>query len=70
MKERNRMSQIKCLNCEYEYDHENTICPNCNKPKTSNIPNYPRFKGPGIIMFLWIFFIILCFGLMVSYYAQ
>ncbi|SVA29714.1 uncharacterized protein METZ01_LOCUS82568 [marine metagenome] len=64
------MSQIKCLNCEYEYDHENTICPNCKKPKNSNIPNYPRFKGPGIIMFFWVFFVILCFGLMVSYYAQ
>ena len=65
------MSEIKCFNCGHEYDHENTIfCPNCKKPKNPNIPNYPRFKGPGIMMFFWVFFVILCFGLMLSYYAQ
>ena len=64
------MSQIKCLNCEQEYDKKNRICPNCKKPTNLSLPNYPRFKGPGIIRFLWIFFVILCFGLMVSYYGQ
>jgi hypothetical protein len=64
------MSQIKCWNCGQEYNNEITICPNCKKAKNSSIPNYPRFKGPGIIIFFWIFFVILCFGLMVSYYAQ
>ena len=51
------MSEIKCFNCGHEYDHKNTIfCPNCKKPKNPNIPNYPRFKGPGIMMFFWGFF--------------
>lgn len=66
----NVMSQIKCRNCEQDYDDENIICPNCKTPTNPNIPNYPRFKGPGIIMFFWIFFVILCIGLMVSYYGQ
>jgi len=68
--ERSVMSQIKCRNCEREYDDENVICPHCEIPTNPNIPNYPRFKGPGVVMFFWIFFVILCVGLMVSYYGQ
>ncbi|SVD59217.1 uncharacterized protein METZ01_LOCUS412071 [marine metagenome] len=64
------MSKIECQKCGWEFMDENAVCPNCKSPVNPNIPNYPRFKGPGIIMFFWITFIILCVGLMVSYYAQ
>ena len=66
----NVMGQIKCRKCEQKYDDKNVICPHCKTPANPNIPNYPRFKGPGIIMFFWVFFVILCIGLMVSYYGQ
>ena len=29
-----------------------------------------KYLIAGIIIFFWVFFVILCFGLMVSYYAQ
>ena len=64
------MSKIECQKCGQEFVDENAVCPNCKTLANPNIPNYPRFKGPGIIMFFWITFIILCVGLMVSYYAQ
>ncbi len=64
------VSQIKCRDCGQEYDDQKIVCPNCKTPANPKIPNYPRFKGPGIIMFFWIFFVILCVGLMVSYYGQ
>ena len=53
-----------------KYDDQNIICPHCNTPTNPGIPDYPRFKGPGVIIFFWIFFVILCIGLMVSYYGQ
>ncbi|HJO58098.1 MAG TPA: hypothetical protein QF772_07750 [Nitrospinaceae bacterium] len=64
------MSLIKCRKCEQEYDDEKIICPHCDTPTNPNIPNYPRFKGPGIIMFFWIFFVILIIVMTVSFFTQ
>ena len=64
------MNLINCRKCDQKYDGDVIYCPNCGTPTNPNIPNYPRFKGPGIIMFFWIFFVILMIVMMVSYFAQ
>lgn len=64
------MSQIKCRKCEQEYDAEMVICPHCDTPMNPNIPNYPHFKGPGVIVFFFVFFVLLLIGLAVSFFSQ
>ena len=64
------MNLINCRKCDHEYDGDIICCPSCETPTNHNIPNYPRFKGPGIIMFFWIFFVILMIVMMVSYLAM
>jgi hypothetical protein len=64
------MNLINCRKCDHEYDGDIICCPKCETPTNHNIPNYPRFKGPGIIMFFWIFFVILMIVMMVSYLAM
>ncbi|HAK36845.1 MAG: hypothetical protein QGG38_05395 [Nitrospinaceae bacterium] len=64
------MSQVKCRKCEQEYDDEMVICPHCDTPTNPNIPNYPHFKGPGIMVFFFVFFVLLLIGMAVSFFSQ
>ncbi len=62
------METIQCSQCGKEIDGEQDLCPHCGavaKP----IPNYPRFKGGGMFMVMWIFFVILIVILLVSMFT-
>jgi len=63
------METILCTQCEKKFSDELEHCPNCGA-LSPQIPNYPRFKGGGVFMAMWIFFVILIIVLLVSMFAN
>jgi len=62
------METFLCSQCGKEIDSEQERCPHCGAV-AAPIPNYPRFKGGGMFMVMWIFFVILIVILLVTLVA-
>lgn len=59
------METFQCSQCGKEIEGGQERCPHCGAV-AAPIPNYPRFKGGGVFMVMWIFFVILVAILLVT----
>ncbi len=63
------MEMIRCTQCEKDFGDEFENCPHCGA-LSPRIPNYPRFKGGGAFMVMWIFFVVLIIVLLVTMFTN
>lgn len=45
-------------------------CQRCGAPISTQIPNYPRFGGGGVIITIWILFVVLVIMLAISWFTM
>ncbi len=58
-----------CFKCGAEMNETDTVCPHCGATSDNKVPSYPRLGG-GAFMVIWIFFVLLVLGLVVTWLSN
>ncbi len=64
------MRPTVCYQCGVDLEDTGDNCHRCGALISTDIPNYPRFGGGGVIVTIWVLFLVLVAVLAISWFTM